>query len=132
MITLDTSGVISLVNARDPQHRDAKAALENAGRPYLLPVGILAEITYLLESRMPNVIDAFLGDVESGAFTPDYGEGRVPRVRELIERYEDLPLGFADATVIACAEQNGGLILTLDRRDFGVVAREGKIQIAPG
>lgn len=132
MITLDTSGVISLVNARDPQHRHAKAALENAGRPYLLPVGILAEITYLLESRMPNVIDAFLGDVESGAFTPDCGEGRVPRVRELIERYKDLPLGFADATVIACAEQNGGLILTLDRRDFGVVAREGKIQIAPG
>lgn len=132
MITLDTSGVVSLVNARDPEHRAARVALEAAGRPYLLPVGILAEITYLLESRMPSVADAFLGDIESGAFTPDCGEDRVRRVRELIDRYKDLPLGFADATVIACAEQNGGLILTLDRRDFGVVAREGKIQLALG
>lgn len=132
MITLDTSGVISLVNARDPDHRSAKAALESAGRPYLVPIGILGEIAHLLESRMPNVADAFLGDLESGAFTADCGEDRILRVRELIERYKDLPLGFADATVIACAEQNGGLILTLDRRDFGVVAREGTIQIAPG
>ncbi len=131
MITLDTSGVISLVNARDPDHRASKAALDDAGRPYLLPVGILAEVTYLLESRMPTVIDAFLGDVESGAFTQDCGGDRILRVRELIDRYQDLPLGFADATVIACAEQNGGLVLTLDRRDFGIVAREGKIQLAP-
>lgn len=131
MITLDTSGVISLVNARDHEHQFAKAALENAGRPYLLPIGILAEITYLLEARMPNVLDTFLGDVEAGSYTQDCGEERVPRVRELMRRYQDLPLGFADATVIACAEQNGGLVLTLDQRDFGVVAREGKIRIAP-
>jgi predicted nucleic acid-binding protein len=131
MITLDTSGVISLLNARDPNHRAARAALERAGRPYLLPVGILAEIAYLLEARMPNVVDAFLVDVEVGAFSQDCGAERLARVRELIERYRDLPLGFADATVIACAEDNGGLVLTLDRRDFGAVAREGKIRLAP-
>jgi len=33
--------------------------------------------------------------------------------------------------VVACAERNGGRVLTLDLRDFRVVAREGRITIAP-
>ncbi|CAN5537467.1 hypothetical protein BH23CHL5_BH23CHL5_01160 [soil metagenome] len=44
-------------------------------------------------------------------------------------RYADLPLGYANATVIAAAERNGGRILTLDHRHFGVVARKGTIRI---
>jgi len=52
--------------------------------------------------------------------------------RNLARRYADLPLGYADAAVIACAERSRGLVLTLDMRDFGVVAREGTIQILPG
>ena len=32
----------------------------------------------------------------------------------------------------ACAERNGGKVVTLDRRDFGVVAREGTITVLPG
>jgi len=33
--------------------------------------------------------------------------------------------------VIACAERNGGRILTFDRRDFGVVAAERRCTILP-
>jgi predicted nucleic acid-binding protein len=41
---------------------------------------------------------------------------------ELVERYADLPLGAADASVIAIAERLGASeIATLDRRDFAVV-----------
>jgi predicted nucleic acid-binding protein len=42
-----------------------------------------------------------------------------------------LPLGSADAAVIACAERHGGRVLTLDRRHFGVVEREGTISLVP-
>ncbi len=131
VITLDTSGLVSLVNARDPNHGKASAALAAAGRPYIVPTGILAEVAYLLESRMPNAADAFLVDLESGAFIQDCGEETLPRVRELVQRYRNLPLGYADAAVVACAERNGGLVLTFDRRDFGAVAREGTIRIVP-
>ena len=33
--------------------------------------------------------------------------------------------------MIACAERSGGRVLTLDLRDFGVVAREGTIDVLP-
>jgi predicted nucleic acid-binding protein len=43
-------------------------------------------------------------------------------VRELCRRYEDLPLGLADAAVIAIAERLGERsIATLDHRHFSVV-----------
>ena len=131
MITLDSSGLFALLNRRDPDHERTKAALLGVASPYLVPAGILAEVAYLVEQRIPSALDPFLGDLQSGAFSLDCGEADLPRIRELVARYHDLRLGFADAAVIACAERNGGLVLTLDVRDFGVVGREGTIKVLP-
>jgi hypothetical protein len=44
------------------------------------------------------------------------------RVRELVDRYQNLPLGGTDASVIAIAERLGvERVATLDRRHFTVV-----------
>jgi uncharacterized protein len=132
VITLDTSGLFALMNRRDPAHQKVRKALLADPGPYLVPAGILGEISYLLERRYGiKALDAFLEDLESGTFRLDCGEGDLARVRALASRYADLPLGFANAAVIACAERNGGAVLTLDRRDFGVVAREGRIVLLP-
>ena len=85
----------------------------------------------MLEARMGHtVLDAFLEDLQGRAFSLDCGENDLGRIRELIDRYADLPLGFADAAVVACAERNGGVILTFDLRHFSVIAGEGRIRIA--
>jgi predicted nucleic acid-binding protein len=132
MITLDTSGVIALLNRKDPDHAPARAALLEDPGPWLVPAGILAEVAYLVETNLRlEVLEAWLYDLETGVYTLECGEQDLPRTRELIRRYADLPLGFADAAVIACAERHGGRVLTLDLRDFGVVAREGRITLAP-
>jgi uncharacterized protein len=92
----------------------------------------VAEIGYLVERRLGvAVLEAFLLDLERRAFSLVNSEDDLARVRELIVRYADLPLGLADATVIACAERHGRTVLTLDQRHFSVVAREGKIEILP-
>jgi predicted nucleic acid-binding protein len=132
VITLDTSGLFALLNSRDIDHGAARQVLTDTMPPYIVPTGILAEIAYLVEQRMPAALDPFLADLESGAFSLDCGEDDLPRIRELISRYADLSLGFAEAAVIACTERSGGSVLSFDRRDFGVVAREGKISLAPG
>jgi uncharacterized protein len=132
VITLDTSGLFALLNRRDPAHAKVRKALLSDPGPYLVPAGILGEITYLLERRYGvRTLDTFLADLENGTFRLECGDNDLRRVRVLVDRYADLPLGFADAAVIACAERSGGAVLTLDRRDFGVVAREGKIVILP-
>jgi hypothetical protein len=105
--------------------------LWRTAEPYLVPAWILAEVGYVIEQRLKTrALDVFLADLETGAFTFECGDADVSRIRELVSRYADLPLGLAGAPVVACAERNGGRVLTLDV-DFGVVAKERKITVYP-
>jgi predicted nucleic acid-binding protein len=132
LITLDTSGIFALLNRNDSDHERVKGALFEDRGPYLVPAGILAEIGYMVEERLGvKALENLLLDLESGGLTLECGEEDLPRIRELVGRYADLPLGFADASVISCAERNGGQVLTLDHRYFGVVAGEGRITPLP-
>jgi len=72
-----------------------------------------------------RALDSFLENIVNGALLLDCGENDFARIRELVERYGNLPLGFADASVVACAERRGKRVLSYDQRDFPVVAREG-------
>jgi predicted nucleic acid-binding protein len=132
VITLDTSGLFALLNRGDRDHERVKEALFEDRGPYLVPAGILAEIAYLVEERLDaEALRSLLLDLESGGFTLECGEEDLARIRELVRRYADLPLGFADASVVSCAERNGGKVLTLDLRHFGEVAGEGSISLLP-
>ena len=120
------------MNHEDPYHDQADTVLQQERGPFIVPVGILAEVTHFIEQLHPHVLDALLLACENGALTLDCGQQDFPRIRELVRKYADFPLGYADAAVIACAERNGGRVLTLDLRHFGVVAREGTLTLAPG
>lgn len=132
MITLDTSGLLALVDRKDPDHERAASVLEADRGPYLVPAETLGEVGYFVEAQYgQQVLDTLLADLESGYFSLDCRLERLSRIRALAARYADLPLGLVDSAVIACAEQNGGRVLSLDLRHFGVVAKEGKIQVLP-
>lgn len=132
MMTLDTSGLFALLNRCDRNHQRAAAALLADPGPYFVPAGILSEIAYLVENTLNlTVLEGFLSDLETGEYSLDCGENDLARIRALVRRYADFPLGFADAAVIACAERHGGRVLTLDLRHFGVVAREGRLTLLP-
>jgi predicted nucleic acid-binding protein len=90
------------------------------------------EIAYLVEDRLGHkVMDLFLNDLSSGAFTLDWGEDELSRARQLAHKYADLPLGFTDTAVAASAEANGKRVLTLDSRDFSVIAKETGLTVLP-
>ena len=133
MITLDTSGLFAALNRTDPHHRACLEVLEADYGPRIIPTGILAEISYILEGRGGiRALSTFLEDLESRAYILDCGDRDISRIRQLVERYANLPLGFADAAVIACAERHDGRTLTTDRRHFPVVARgERTITVLP-
>ncbi len=131
MITLDSSALIAITNADDPDHSAVTTALLSEREPWFIPQGILAEVAFMLEKLGADVLDRFLQDVEDGPYTLEDSRGDIPRVRALAYRYRDLSLDFSDAAVIACAERNDGRVLSVDRRHFQGVAREGKITLVP-
>jgi predicted nucleic acid-binding protein len=131
VIVLDTSAIVALEDERDRFHGAAVAALRELREHLVVPTGILAEVDHMLATRSPDamrrVLDAFI----DGSVLLDCGDLDPPRIRELVERYADLELGFSDAAVIACAERNGGSVFTFDRRDFDVVGAEVPLTILP-
>jgi predicted nucleic acid-binding protein len=129
-VVLDTSGLVALVVADDADHAAATTTLTKTGGPFVIPAGILAEAAYMIERDAgTDALAAVLADLASGAYSLDCGAGDFPRIRELVLRYANLPLGFADAAVIACAERTRAGVLTFDRRDFDIVAGEGTFHI---
>ena len=130
-LTLDTSAILAMINTKDLQHTRVKTILLQHPQPYFISTGVLAEIAYLLETRYGFLaIDTFLKDIRRGVFQLEFESLDLERAHVLVERYQNLPLGLADALVIACAELHGGAVVSLDRH-FWVVAGEGTIQVQP-
>lgn len=79
---------------------------------------------------------AYLRSLKSGVFhLDDHMDDDLDRIASLIERYSDLPLGSADASVVAVAERlRITEVLTLDVRDFSVVrpAHIAAFTLVPG
>ena len=102
----------------------------------LVPAPVVVELDWMLR-RVPGnrLFDAFLASVEAGSVDiADLHPADYERVRDLCQQYEDLALGFVDASVVAVAERLGHrTIATLDRRHFGVVrpAGGGHFELVP-
>lgn len=85
---------------------------------------VITEVAYLLASRLGVIAEVrFLADLAEGNLIAEpVVAGDWLRIAELVARYRDLPLGTADASVIAAAERLGvSEVATLDRRHFTVV-----------
>ena len=124
MIILDTSGLLAAIDGSQRHHRAAAEALRLAGGPFLLSPFVLAELGYLLTTRVSAAAaSALLGQVADGVYRLEPMEaGDVARAREITERYRDLELGLADASLVVLAERHDTAdILTLDERHFRAV-----------
>jgi hypothetical protein len=96
---------------------------------------VITEVTYLLGTRLGTGAEIrFLGDLASGNLVPEPVTAvDWLRIAELVARYDDLPLGTVDASVVATAERlEATEVATLDRRHFTVVQpRHGSFQVLP-
>ena len=120
----DAGPLYAYVDADDAHHVASLRLLEEHPGPILVPVLVITEVAYLLATRLGPVAEVrFLGDLASGALTPtDVEPADWLRIAELVATYADLPLGTADASVVAAAERLGvTMVATFDRRHFGVV-----------
>ncbi|AUI62500.1 type II toxin-antitoxin system VapC family toxin [Amycolatopsis sp. BJA-103] len=124
MILVDTGVVVAMGNRRDDDHERCTELLASTLEPLILPEPLLVEIGYMLGSRAGSSAEAdFLRDVADGLYTVESMMlADIARAADLVEKYADLPLGTADACVIALAERLGVTrVATLDTRHFSVV-----------
>lgn len=122
MILTDAGPLIALIDRRDADHARCVSASEQLLGPMLSTWPAFTEAVYLLGAgagwrgqeplwRMVRRGSLMLADV-----TP----AMLARIPVLMERYQDLPMDLADASLVALAEERRlRRVFTLDR-DFRV------------
>ena len=126
MILLDTSGVLAAIDASQHQHAAAARVLEAAEPPLLLSPFVLAELDYLLATRVGTTAElALLDEVADGAYQLEpFTAEDVSAAIELVRKYQDVDLGLADASIVVLADRHSvSDVLTLDARHFRAVRR---------
>jgi predicted nucleic acid-binding protein len=126
VILLDTSGLLSAIDASQTHHAAAAKALHATEPPLLLSPFVLAELDYLLATRVGSKAEiALLDEVANRAYQLEpFDPEDVRRATEVVRRYSDLDLGLADASIVVLADRHGILdVLTLDERHFRTVRR---------
>jgi predicted nucleic acid-binding protein len=121
VIVLDTSGLLAALDADQPRHAAALQVLAADDGPLLLSPFVLAELDYLLLTRVGQAAErALLDEVVGGAYDlVSFGVTEVATATELVGRYGELRIGLADASVaVIAAAVKTTRLLTLDERHF--------------
>lgn len=121
MILLDTSGLLAALDSSQRRHAQAAAALRAARGPLLLSPFVLAELDYLLATRVgSDAALALLAEVAREAYRLEpFDAGDIATAHEIIEAFADLDVGLADASIVVLSRRYESLdVLTLDERHF--------------
>jgi len=123
---VDAGPLYAAANVNDQDHERCARVLEDRSLDFVVPALVVAEVCYLLGSRLGAATEAEflrgLTAIEVEAPTIEDWEN----IAVLVERYGDFPLGGTDASVAVLAERLGtDLIVTLDRRHFGAIRMSG-------
>jgi predicted nucleic acid-binding protein len=121
VILLDTSGLLAAIDSSQRQHARAAAALREARVPFVLSPFVLAELDYLLATRVgSHAALALLAEVARGAYQlASFDAGDVASAHEVIGAHGDHDVGLADASIVVLSRRCETLdVLTLDERHF--------------
>ncbi len=128
MIILDTSGLLAAIDASQRYHDAARRALEATPAPWVLSPFVLAELDYLLATRVGQGAErALLEEVGRGVYRLEsFDPAEITAAERLIGRYAALEVGLADASLVVLANRYGVRdLLTLDERRFRAIRGPG-------
>lgn len=126
-LLLDTGGLVTLLDRSQRDHAAFVEFFERWQGAVVSTEAVLTEASHLL-GRVPGGRTVCLDFVLAGGVTliPS-SRATLEGCRALVERYADVPMDFADATLVVLAEDLGtNLILTTDRKDFSMYRIGGR------
>ncbi len=125
-VLVDAGPFVALIDRRDNHHARCVEALRTITDPLVTVWPALVEAMYLLDTWQEQA--TLWAMVEAGPITlAPLDDQDVPRLRELMRKYRDLPMDLADAALVHVAERDGyRRIFSLDRTDFEVYRVAGR------
>jgi uncharacterized protein len=128
VIVLDTGGLYAALDANEALHGRAVASLVAAAPPRLVSPFVLAELDYLIATRVGHQAQiALIEEVARGAYQLElFSSEDLGHAKRIMERYADLGIGLADASVVVLANRHRTVdLLCTDERHFRVLRPTG-------
>jgi len=123
-LLVDAGPLVAVASRTDQAHDRCVELLSSVPRPLVVPVLVVSEAAHLIERHVGahterSLANAFrAGELVVEPIEPSDWD----RISELVDTYDDLPLGIVDASVVALAERlKVTTLATLDRKHFSVV-----------
>lgn len=133
-VLLDTGPLVALLASRDAYHRPCVDTFAKLTPPLLTCWPVLTEAAWLLRGQ-PRPLDHIQKAHAAGMFRLVHLDGDdLAPIAEIMRRYEDARVQFADATIAHLAEREGiYTVFTTDRRDFSLIRlkRNRALRIIP-
>lgn len=124
---LDTGVLVALLDGSERNHQRCEALFREFSSELLTTEPVLTEAIYLLRSARWGRKSCVEFIVRGGAALVPQSIGSLSRANILMDKYSDIPMDFADATLVVLAEETGiSDVLTLDHRGFNAYRIRGK------
>jgi uncharacterized protein len=131
---IDSGALLALLDRRDQWHSPCKAVWPRLRYPLLTSEAVLAETFHLVRSRGLELQPAWQLVSRATRLAP-ITHSELPQIHALMLKYADLPMDFADATLVYLAHREGvSVVFTTDQSDFNAYRLPGnrKLRIVPG
>jgi len=123
---IDTGAILALLNQADPWHRRCAESYGTLQFPLATSAAILAELFHLL-GRAGKLDAAWTLLLTGGITVLPIGDGDLPDLQTLMDRYHDRPMDFADATLVHLARREQlDTVFTIDHDDFETYRIDGR------
>jgi uncharacterized protein len=129
-VLLDTGPLVAFINPRDRLHSWVSDQWAEVATPLLTCEAVISEACFLLR-QVHRGEEAIMTLVQSKVIAvPFHFDEQVNAVKELLARYQSVPMSFADACMVRLSElYSNSLVMTLDS-DFNIY-RKDRTQIIP-
>ena len=128
-ILIDSGPLIALFDVDDNYHGKIKDFFFKHRYSFISTLAVLTETSHMLSFNINAQQDFYEWVMRKGVIISDINQHDMPRIVELTAKYADLPMDFADATLVITAEKTGiREIISLDK-DFDVYRLPGREKI---
>jgi predicted nucleic acid-binding protein len=126
-LLLDTGALVSLLDRSQRHHAACRRVLEEWTGPIVSTEAVLTEAAHLLAGVRGGPIACLDFFLAGGAVLVPTASSALQRVRVLVQKYSDLPMDVADATLVVLGEELAtDTVFTTDRVDFSVYRLKGR------
>jgi predicted nucleic acid-binding protein len=133
-VLADTGALLALLDRRDRWHQVCLEAFRQIGLPMATTEAVLTDLFHLVGGSR-HEMEAAWKLLRSGAVVlSPISDSELANIHELMSRYADRPMDFADATLVYVAGRDGlTTVFTVDRADFETYRIEGrrKLRLLP-